>query len=1056
MSARNLVVCMILIGLSGPRVVAQEPAIDPAASLPIAERLWYHRNLGKAFYENPTTQYEAVGEFKKALDLAPDSARERLNYGLSLLRAGKTAEALIELERVTRQDPALPHAWFNWGIALKRESQYEAAIAKLEKMAALVPDEPITLFNLATLYKLTGAPDKALPLFEAAARLAPALAGPRFQLYNAYKSLGRTEDSQRELAAFRERKTEQEGAAVPEDLEWSWYSEIFDEPEPQSEPPVAIAPQWRAEKLAQGLVVEQSFLRLLDFEADGASDLLVGTGQGLRLFKGGKTSALVGLEKIGAVVDAAPGDFDNDGMVDLAVIAKSGPLLLRNSGQAFEPFPMALPAGDFRVATWLDFDHDYDLDLFLLGHEKNVVWRNPGAGLKEGWSDASARFPFVVGAPLAALAVHTMPDSQSFDLVVAFADRPGVVYRDRLGGRFEALPLPALEAGEKLLDAPDADGDGYLDLVTSANVLTNDRKLSFRRGRALPAGAVLADFDNVGRLQTLERAAAAVVAADFDRDGRLELIEITPQGELQRLLNAVPSDGRGLSLRLEGVKNLKLPLGAEVEVKAGSLYAKQTFRGLPLIFGLGRRTSIETLRITWPNGLVQNEVRLEVQASGVTAKQVKEAPRLSGSCPMIFTWNGKEFQFVTDVLGVAPLGASLGDGQYFPVDHDEVVAIPPGALVEREGRYDLRITEELREVTYLDQVQLLAVDFPAGSEVFTNDQFRDPPFPPLEIYQFDRRFAPQQAQDDLGNDVLERVLAIDARYPDAFPRDLAGQAQTHHLELDFGTAAATATHLILHGWVDWADGSTFLQAAQRPDGGLRMPRLLVEDAAGQWLEALPSMGIPAGKPKTIVVDLANVWKSASRRVRIETNLCVYWDQIFLAQIAARPEITVAELAPASATLRFRGFSKPKIHAERKQPESFDYQTFLAHATWNPTPGLYTRFGDVNELLEAVDDRLVIFGSGDEIVLSFAAAWPAPAPGRERRLFLKVDGWAKDGDANTAFSQSVEPLPFHGMSRYPYPDEETLPQSPALDDYRRRFNTRPALRLVRPLLGEEAP
>jgi hypothetical protein len=52
------------------------------------EALWRHRNLGKAFYENSATQYEAVGEFKKAFDLAPDSVREQINYGLALMRAG--------------------------------------------------------------------------------------------------------------------------------------------------------------------------------------------------------------------------------------------------------------------------------------------------------------------------------------------------------------------------------------------------------------------------------------------------------------------------------------------------------------------------------------------------------------------------------------------------------------------------------------------------------------------------------------------------------------------------------------------------------------------------------------------------------------------------------------------------------------------------------------------------------------------------------------------------------------------------------------------------------
>src|SRR6185295_9017620 len=147
------------------------------------------------------------------------------------------------------------HPWFNLGIALKRDSKYEEAIAKLERMAALVPDEPVTRFNLGTLYKLTGKTEKSLAELETAARLAPGLAGPHYQLYNAYRAAGRAEDAARELATFRERRAEQEGAAVPEDLEWSRYSELDDEPDaaPEQESPAPAEPVWQAKTLATGI-----------------------------------------------------------------------------------------------------------------------------------------------------------------------------------------------------------------------------------------------------------------------------------------------------------------------------------------------------------------------------------------------------------------------------------------------------------------------------------------------------------------------------------------------------------------------------------------------------------------------------------------------------------------------------------------------------------------------------------------------------------------------------------------------------------------------------------
>jgi hypothetical protein len=221
------------------------------------------------------------------------------------------------------------------------------------------------------------------------------------------------------------------------------------------------------------------------------------------------------------------------------------------------------------------------------------------------------------------------------------------------------------------------------------------------------------------------------------------------------------------------------------------------------------------------------------------------------------------------------------------------------------------------------------------------------------------------------------------------------------------------------------------------------------------------MGIPAGKPKTIVVELTGKLPAVSapwRRLRIETNLCVYWDEIFLADggkhIAFHPPVhggTEGGLPLLSARLAFRGFSRPVIHPERKQPESFDYQSWMPVSMWNPTPGLYTRYGEVDELLGEVDDNMVIMGSGDELRLAFdARALPPPPPGFVRDFLLKVDGWAKDGDANTAFSQTVEPLPFHGMSRYPYPPGEHFPDDPGHTLYRATYNTRPALRLLQPL------
>ena len=145
---------------------------------------------------------------------------------------------------------------------------------------------------------------------------------------------------------------------------------------------------------------------------------------------------------------------------------------------------------------------------------------------------------------------------------------------------------------------------------------------------------------------------------------------------------------------------------------------------------------------------------------------------------------------------------------------------------------------------------------------------------------------------------------------------------------------------------------------------------------------------------------------------------------------------------------------PHAATAQQDPASPERPRYVLEGTaarWLDLEGYHTRFGDVRELLAEVDDRMVVFGSGDELAIELdAAALPALPAGWRRSLLLRVDGWAKDGDPNTAHSQTVEPLPFHGMSQYPYGAAEGFPDGPAHRLWRERTLTRPALRLVRPL------
>jgi len=942
-----------------------------------------HRNLGQAFYENPTTHAEAIAEFKKALDQAPNSPAEKLNYALALLRGGQTAEAVARLEEVQRLAPNLPHTWFNLGIYYKKTGEVQKATGEFERMVSLLPGEPIAHYQLGALYREAGRLADARSQFERAAQLDPLFAAPHFQLYSLYRQNGNPEAAARQVEIFQGLKQQVQGAPIPEDVDWCPYAEIYNLPRDSQPMPQASKPTYEHRILGGTVDAGTGGVAAIDASGSGQPDLLVWSRNGVALYRHGtELAADSGLAGISSVTFVAPGDFDNDGLTDLCILTEAGPLLYRNVQGRFARVDANLPKRRYELAVWTDYDHDYDLDLLLLG-ESSTLMRNQGAA---GFSDRTADFPFVSGRPTSAYRLRVTPDSKAFDLAVFYRDRSPVLYRDQLGGHYAAGPFTGQPADTRQVEA------------------------------------------------------------DFDNDGRLDRAAVQSDGKVHVLLNRTNAGPRWIRIGLAGIKNLKLAQDAQAEIKAGALYRKQMYAGIPLLFDVGSYKRVDVVRITWPNGLIQNETDQPAD----TSHNYKESQRLSGSCPMIWTWNGHEFEFVTDVLGVAPLGASDGEGTYFPVDHDEYVQIPGSALREIGKQYEIHISEELSEVSYLDQVSLFALDHPAGREIFTNEKFKGPPYPEFRLYQVERRIYPKAARDGQGRDVLALILRRDGHYPDHFARTELGVAEPHTLELEFSGAASSGDAvLVLNGWVDWPDGSTFRAAGQATKGGLVMPYLQMQDAAGQWVTVNPDMGMPSGKPKTIAVLLHFV--SSSRKLRIVTDLCVYWDEIFLSEDTAPASAQQIAMPLASADLHFRGFSETHIDAFRKQPDTFAYGQLAAGTFWNPTPGLYTRYGDTRELLETVDDQMVIMGSGDELRLRFdASGLPVMRAGYVRDYLLKVDGWAKDRDPNTAFSSTVEPLPFHAMSRYPYPNTERFPEDAAHQRFLKQYITRPALRLIRPL------
>ena len=246
--------------------------------------------------------------------------------------------------------------------------------------------------------------------------------------------------------------------------------------------------------------------------------------------------------------------------------------------------------------------------------------------------------------------------------------------------------------------------------------------------------------------------------------------------------------------------------------------------------------------------------------------------------------------------------------------------------------------------------------------------------------------------------------------------------------------------LLLTGWTDYAWSSDNVAAAQAGKS-MMLPALQVKDDRGRWRTVIEDIGIPVGRPQTVTVDLTGKFLSSSREIRIVTNMRILWDQILVDTSGGESPFKMTRLDPTSANLRWRGFSR-EVTPDLREPFGYDYQQVSYTSPWKVMPGRYTREGDVRELLLKSDDMFVISRPGDEISLSFDAGKLPPLPaGWTRTFLLYSDGFSKEMDINSASPDQVSPLPFHGMTKYPYADPEAYPMTAARRAYVAKYNKR---------------
>ncbi|HEX9944090.1 MAG TPA: CRTAC1 family protein, partial [Thermoanaerobaculia bacterium] len=772
-------------------------------------------------------------------------------------------------------------------------------------------------------------------------------------------------------------------------------------------------------------------LLAVDLDNDGRLDL-IGYGPKRVAFWRGRevggfadATAAAGLAKAAGEAAAAL-DFDIEGDLDLA-LAGDGIGLFRNALQGpledvgGKALPQPVLAGVKDLAA-SDLDRDGDLDL-ALAHARGIAWLD---NQRQGrFADRTAAAGLAPSGPVEAVVSADLDNDGLPDLAAA---GQGLALWHNLGGRFAPWPLQGIPQGKRFtaLLAFDADNDGRLDLAAAGPegiaVLGQRGSIAAPKFEALPVEGAPAK-------------AAALAAVDLDGDGDLDLVAAGEAG-LHRLDNAGGNANHWLDVRLRALtqgsgKNNLQGLGSVVEVRAGSAYQLREVTGPVTHLGLGRLRQADLLRVTWTNGVPQS--RLQPQGD----QRIVEEQLLKGSCPFLYAWTGERFEFVSDLLWNSPIGLPVAPGVWAGADPDELVRVD-GAR-PADGVYRLRVTEELWEAAFFDAVRLWVVDHPAGVEVASSLKVEPGRRQPVRVLASTGLRPVAAAWDGGGANVTDRVRARDDVYASGFePSPYQGVARPWTFTFDLGAAPAAPVRLHLDGWIFPADASLNLAVAQRPDLPYLPPRLEVETAKG-WEVLMPSMGFPAGKTKTMVVDTPPLPPGA-RSLRIVTSLWLAWDRLaWTRQPTDAAPVVRARLSPRGADLRYRGFSQ-LIRKAPNGPHGFDYQTVQKESPWLPFPGRYTRYGDVRELLAEADDRSVILAPGDEIALEFDASGLPPVPaGWTRTVFLQSQGWDKDADRNTYEALQMEPLPFRAMKSY----GEPFPSTPELREYVERWLTRAA-------------
>ncbi|MGB8581802.1 MAG: CRTAC1 family protein, partial [Candidatus Sulfotelmatobacter sp.] len=821
-----------------------------------------------------------------------------------------------------------------------------------------------------------------------------------------------------------------------------------------------------------------------DYDNDGATDLAVSFDDRVILLHNEKNGSFKDVSQTAKIASDGPNagltfiDYDHDGDLDLymgrlpedlitqrpygdgGVIETRLPprhpasnSMWRNNGDGSftdvtDSVGLAGPQPTF-AAVGSDYNNDRAIDLITSGEKGSVIFENPREGafrIRDPWTNG-------IHGPTVGIAVLDFDHDGWMDLAFTHTNAPGLtLWRNKHGKTFEQVKLPETNWVRAYgVAAFDYDNDGWVDLVAVGE--TKDGKGEIKLFRNLGADGFKDVTAEVGLDKIQLKEPRAVITGDFDNDGATDLLISQNHGPAVLLRNEGGNQNHWLRLSLKGLADNKSAIGTKVEVFAGGNRQKFEIAGSNgylgqnspyLTVGLGDSKEADIVRMLWPTGVLQDEINV----AGDKQQNFIEMDRRGSSCPTLFVWNGERYEFVADMLGAGVVGHWVGPNQRDAPRPVEYIKIDRDAIREKNGKLSFRFMEPLEEAVYLDQARLMAVDHPADLDVYPNEYFAsNPPYPEFKVVVSKSEDArpPSGAWDEHGHNVLPDLLAHHY-FGDFALTQFQGFAKPHSLVLDLGKPyRGGPLWLLLHGEVEYFSANSMYAASQAGVHAIS-PYVEALGADGKWLRVVDDMGFPAGGPRTMTADLSGKLPSGTRKIRITTNLQIYWDNI---QVGRTPQesknkaenLRLTAVPLTRANLDYHGFPL-KIEGTPPGNVQYIYEKTSATGPYTRPAGTYTRYGDVLPLLTSLDDKLVVFGSGDEVHLDFDPSRLLRLPqGWVRDYFFAANGYEKDMDFYAAEGNFVAPLPFLKMGEYPYAVDKSFPLDDAHLNYLLEYNTR---------------